>query len=176
MLTKRKLIEIMPHNPDPDRWIEILDNVIFDTNAVTIPRAAALLAQLGHESGDCRWLEELGDGAAYEKRKDLGNTERGDGMRYKGRGIIQLTGRVNYRTAGSALGIDLEKFPQLAKEPATAGRVASWYWNTHGCAALADRFDFDGVTRAINGGLNGIQDRRNRFLRALYVLARLDGK
>jgi predicted chitinase len=125
-------------------------------------RAAAFLAQLGHESGSLRWMEEIASGAAYEGRLDLGNTQPGDGRRYKGRGPIQLTGRANYRAAGKALGLPLENDPTRVARPAVGFRVAVWYWTSRGLNALADRGDFDGVTLAINGGFNGSAERRHR--------------
>ena len=83
----------------------------------TPPRVAAFLAQILHESASFQFLRELASGTAYEGRKDLGNTQSGDGVRYKGRGFIQLTGRANFRSAGSDLGIDLENNPDLAEQP-----------------------------------------------------------
>jgi len=161
---------IMPNCDRPDLWADILGQTLEEAEATTVPRAAALLAQLAHESGECKWLEELANGSTYESRLDLGNTRVGDGRRYKGRGLIQLTGRANYRQAGAAIGIDLELHPEEASKPRIAGRVAAWYWRTRGCNDLADNFDFEGVTRAINGGLNGIQHRQKYYLRALQAL------
>ena len=151
-------------------WAEVLDKALVEAEATTVPRAAAFLAQLAHESGECRWLEEWSDGSAYENRKDLGNAQHGDGKRYKGRGLIQLTGRRNYREAGAALEVELELYPDEAAKPGIAGRIAAWFWRTHGCNELADRYDLTGVTRAINGGLNGLPQRQRYYLRALEVL------
>jgi predicted chitinase len=137
----------------------------------TKARAAAFLAQLGHESGSLRWMEELASGAAYEGRRDLGNTQPGDGRRYKGRGPIQLTGRANYRAAGQALGLPLEAEPTLAAQPAVGFRVAVWFWTTRGLNALADRGDFDGITLRINGGYNGLSERRRRYAICLALSA-----
>src|SRR3954454_14926288 len=100
-------------------------NRTMEQYAITTPlRRSAFLAQLAHESGELRYMEEIASGEAYEGRKDLGNTEPGDGKRYKGRGPIQLTGRANYRAAGKALGIDLEGHPERAKGPDVAFRIA----------------------------------------------------
>jgi putative chitinase len=137
---------------------------------VTPQRLAAFAAQLGHESGDLRWWEEIATGDAYEGRRDLGNTQPGDGRRYKGRGPIQLTGRANYRAAGAALGIDLERHPERANDPDVGFRVAAWYWSTRGLNELADVGDFTGITRRINGGLNGQADRVARLHRAVQAL------
>jgi putative chitinase len=117
----------------------------------TVPRAAAFLAQLAWESASFHYMEEVADGSAYEGRKSLGNTQPGDGKRYKGRGFIQLTGRANYDAAGAALKLDLITHPELAATPAVAARVAAWYWMTRGLNALADKFNFTAITKAING-------------------------
>jgi putative chitinase len=102
---------------------------------------------------------EYASGKAYEGRKDLGNTQPGDGVRYKGRGVIQLTGRANYRALGDYLGINLEAQPDLAAMPYVAYQVAAHYWLDRNINADADRDDLEAVTRAINGGTNGIKSR-----------------
>lgn len=135
----------------------------------SLPRAQYFLAQLGHESVSLRYFEEIASGAQYEGRRDLGNIYRGDGRRYKGRGPIQLTGRYNYRAAGRALGLNLEGNPTLAATPAVGFRVAGWYWSSRNLNAYADRRDFRGVTRRINGGYNGYSDR----VRRLNIIKRL---
>ncbi len=132
-------------------------------------RVSAFLAQLAHESGELRYFEELADGKAYEGRIGLGNTEPGDGPKYKGRGPIQLTGRKNYRLAGAALGLDLEDDPTYAATPDVGFRIAGWYWKTHDCNSLADAGRFDAITRKINGGLNGKTARDMYYARALKV-------
>lgn len=126
-------------------------------------RAAAFLAQIGHESVDLLYMEEIASGAEYEGRSDLGNTHTGDGVRYKGRGPIQLTGRNNYRTAGKAIGVDLENNPKLAADAKYAFRIAVWFWNSRGLSLLADRGDFREITHRINGGFNGYEDRIARW-------------
>src|SRR5215467_14480028 len=115
-------------------------------------------------------MEEIASGAAYEGRRDLGNTQPGDGKRYKGRGPIQLTGRANYRRAGKALGLDLEKDPAKAADPAVGFRVAGWFWKTHGLNELADKGDFREITRRINGGYNGLASRQAFYKKAKEVL------
>ena len=152
--------------------------------AIVFPRAgwfdtplrfAHALAQLGHESGGFRYMEEIwGPTAAqkgYEGRADLGNTVAGDGYRYRGRGPIQITGRANYRTYGRALGIDLERRPELASAPSIGLQVSAAYWTARGINAIADRDDVEAVTRAINGGLNGLSDRKARLVAAKALLA-----
>ena len=123
-------------------------------------RAEMFLAQVLHESGGLRWFEELASGAAYEGRKDLGNTQPGDGRRFKGRGPIQLTGRANYTWASKRLGIDLVANPRRAAEHKIGWRIAGLYWQSRGLNELADRGDFLAITRRINGGTNGLADRQ----------------
>lgn len=130
---------------------------------------AAFVAQLAHESGGFKWLEELASGREYEGRRDLGNTHPGDGVRFKGRGYIQLTGRANYAAAGRALHLDLINHPSLAAQPANAARVAAWYWNTRGLNPIAARGDFREVTRRINGGYNGLAAREHYYRLAKHV-------
>lgn len=126
-------------------------------------RLAHFLAQLGHESGSFKYMEEIASGEKYEGRKDLGNTQAGDGKRYKGRGPIQLTGRANYRTYGRAIGIDLESNPEIAAVPSIGLHTALEYWKSRKINALADRDDLTAVTRAVNGGTNGFEDRKRRL-------------
>lgn len=142
-------------------------------------RAAAFIAQLAHESGEFRYMEEIwGPTAAqrrYEGRRDLGNTQPGDGYRYKGRGPIQITGRFNYRKYGQALGVDLENNPTLASTPEVAFRIAGVYWTknpseSYNCNVLADQQKFIAITKAINGGTNGLADREKYYDRAKRVL------
>lgn len=142
-------------------------------------RLAMFLAQIGHESGGLRYTAEIWGPtpaqARYEGRADLGNTRPGDGERYRGHGLIQITGRYNHARATSALaGLgcpDFEAEPQRLAEPRWAALSAAWYWQSHGCNELADAGDFEGVTRRINGGLNGLADRRQRWQRAQTALA-----
>ena len=126
-------------------------------------RIAHFLAQLMHESGSFRYMEEIASGAAYEGRADLGNTEPGDGKRYKGRGPLQCTGRANYRLFGRKIGIDLESNPGLAAIPSIGLHVALEYWKQRSMNALADADDIVAITRRVNGGLNGFDDRKAQF-------------
>ncbi|EQB03848.1 glycoside hydrolase family 19 protein [Sphingobium sp. HDIP04] len=123
-------------------------------------RLCHFMAQLSHESGGFRYMEEIASGAAYEGRKDLGNTQPGDGKRYKGRGPIQLTGRANYREYGQALGIAFEEHPEIVAIPSIGLHVALEYWKRKGLSALADNDDLEGITRKVNGGVNGLSDRK----------------
>jgi putative chitinase len=146
--------------------IDHLNAAMLEAEISTPVRQAAFLAQLGHESNSLRWMEEIWGPTpsqlGYEGRRDLGNTQPGDGHRYRGRGPIQLTGRNNYRVYGAALHVDLEGHPELAAQPDVGFRIAAWYWTTHGLNQLADAGNFDAITRKINGGTNGTEDRRRR--------------
>lgn len=126
-------------------------------------RLAHFLAQLVHESGSFRYMEEIASGAAYEGRADLGNTISGDGKRYKGRGPIQLTGRANYRAFGQRIGIDLENHPEVAALPCVGLHIALEYWADRGLNSYADADDIHLVTRKINGGTNGLADRQHHL-------------
>lgn len=139
--------------------VDPLNNYLPQYGINTLLRLDHFLGQSAEETAGFRTLVEYASGNEYEGRQDLGNTQPGDGARYKGRGIFQLTGRANYRSLGAKLGIDLENNPELAATPEVAVRVACEYWNSRGISALADQDNLDGVTRRINGGTNGIQDR-----------------
>ncbi len=136
-------------------------------------RQAMFVAQLAHESGRFRWFEELASGAAYEGRLDLGNEFEGDGVRFKGRGLIQLTGAFNY-TAYSKFAYGdknyLLYYPHLVAQMPDAIRCAGWYWSTHDLNSPSDEMDLERATRIINGGLNGLADRRTLYDRAIQVI------
>lgn len=149
----------------------------------TPDRLAAFLAQVGHESGRLRYVREIwGPTPAqsrYEGRADLGNTQPGDGKRYMGRGLIQTTGRANYRATRDGLrafvpGVpDFEAHPDLLEQPRWAALSAAWYWHSRRLNALADGADdaaFVAITRRINGGVNGLADRRDLWAAARGVL------
>lgn len=133
-------------------------------------RLAHFMAQLAHESGGFRYMEEIASGAAYEGRRDLGNIFPGDGKRYKGRGPIQLTGRNNYRDFGRALGIDFESHPEIVALPSIGLMVACRFWTDRKLNSLADADDIQGITRRINGGLNGLADRKGYVAKAKELL------
>ena len=171
-LTKDQLKKIMPGIPDAkfDLYFPLLTKAMSEFEINNACRASAFLAQLAHESGQLRYMEEIHDGSNYEGRKDLGNTEPGDGKRYKGRGPIQLTGRINYRLFGKELGLDLEDEPLLAAKPEVGFRIAGCYWRRKGLNPLADACEFKEITRKINGGYNGLDDRIKYYNRAKEVL------
>lgn len=156
-----------------------------EAHDITTPeRLAAFLAQIGHESGGLRYVREgWGPTLAqvrYEGRADLGNTEPGDGFRYRGRGLIQLTGRANYvrirdRLRGVFPGVpDFEADPEQLERPQWACASAAEYWTGAGLNRLADAGDFESITKRINGGLNGQADRLQRWERAKAALAVAD--
>lgn len=144
-------------------------------NIDTPARLAAFLAQIGHESGGLRWVREIANGNAYEGRASLGNTQPGDGPRYRGRGLIQITGRYNYRATARSLqphgAPDFEAEPEALELPQWAAWSAADYWASRGLNELADDGDFEAITRRINGGLNGHADRIARWKRAQAALA-----
>lgn len=143
---------------------------IAEADLSTPKRLAAFLAQVGHESASLHYVREIASGDAYEGRRDLGNTQPGDGRRFKGRGFIQVTGRNNYGACGKALGLDLVNNPQMLETVDNAWRSAGWFWRTRGLNALADAGNFAGVTRKINGGTNGAVDRLKRYRLAVSAL------
>ncbi|WPZ05675.1 glycoside hydrolase family 19 protein [Pelagerythrobacter marinus] len=147
---------------DRAQELALAANVLFPSYDImgSALRLAHFMAQLMHESASFRYMEELASGQAYEGREDLGNTEPGDGKRFKGRGPIQLTGRANYRKFGRRIGIDLERHPEIAAIPSIGLHTALEYWRDRDLNALADADDVVAITRKINGGTNGLADRR----------------
>jgi putative chitinase len=136
-------------------------------------RIAHFLAQTAHESDGFCTTEEYADGRSYEGRADLGNVEPGDGPRFKGRGLIQLTGRVNYAATGKALGLDLVDEPLTVNDPVTYLLVACAFWARRAINGPAEADDLYAVTRLVNGGLNGIDSRRAYLMRAKALVAPL---
>lgn len=158
------------------KWADALTEAMAGGQINTRLRQAAFLAQIGRESGSLVYTKELGGPsyfAKYDGRKDLGNTQPGDGARFAGRGLIQVTGRANYSKASQALFGDdrLLKTPELLEQPEWAAKSAVWYWTTRNLNALADQDRFTDITKAINGGTNGLEDRKERYKFALTVLA-----
>lgn len=173
MITLEELHRIYPYaGKRADTFIDPLNDAMaeFDISP-HVTREMAFLAQIGHESGQLRYVQEIASGAAYEGRKDLGNTEPGDGVRFKGRGLIQVTGRANYAKCGDALSLPLLEQPELLEMPRHACRSAAWFWKSRGLNELADKGDFKLITKRINGGFNGYADRLAVFNRAQQVLA-----
>lgn len=143
--------------------------------STTALRLAHFLAQIAHESGSLRYTEEIASGEAYDTgrlAKRMGNTPEadGDGQRYKGRGLIQITGRENYRDCGVALGLPLIETPEILRDPGPACRSAGWFWTSRGLNGIADTDDALKVTRTINGGTNGLADRLANLRRTKKAL------
>jgi predicted chitinase len=147
-------------------WPYFLDALAY-SDVSTCKRIAAFVAQVGHESVGLLYFEEIASGQAYEGNiKSLGNTQPGDGPRYKGRGPIQLTGRTNYRLAGRALHRDFEAHPEQVCMPSGGFLATAYFWKSHGLNTLADNGDFTTLTRRINGGTNGLSARQQRWSKA----------
>ena len=135
-------------------------------------RIAHFLAQVGHESLDFFYYREEGTGMQYEKRKDLGNIYPGDGAKFKGRGCIQITGRENYKNFSLDFFKDtrLLDFPELVELPENGIAAACWFWKTRKLNIFADKDDLYTITKKINGGTNGFQDRKARLATAKKAL------
>lgn len=179
LITEQQLRQIMPlARGRAAVFLPYLNAAMVRRKINTARRAAAFLAQIGHESGQLLYMRELASGAAYDIGRlaaQLGNTPAadGDGQRYKGRGLIQITGRSNYRSCSLALFGDerLLERPELLEQPEWAAESAAWFWESKGLNALADTMDFNRITRRINGGLNGLADRLALWGKAREVLA-----
>jgi putative chitinase len=159
---------------DPARVEELLPHLLqtmMQYDITTSLRQSHFLAQLIHESGSFNYVEEIDSGEYLEGRTDLGNIEPGDGPRYKGRGLIQITGRDNYAACGHDLGVDLISEPTRLTENELACLSAGWFWTKNGLNALADEDDEEMVCRTINGGLNGFEERQYFLAIAKGVLS-----
>ena len=175
-ITEQQLLQILPNaGRQAGVFVPVLNTAMAKYGIVTRLRMAAFVAQVGHESGQLRYVREIwgptAQQAGYEGRADLGNTVKGDGSRYRGRGLIQVTGRGNYAACGEALGLDLINKPELLEVPQWAAMSAAWFWSMKGLNTLADQGEFVKITRRINGGINGLEDRQALHDMALKVLA-----
>lgn len=171
MITANMLRQIMPQaGGRADIYAIPLHDAMEKFGIDTPTRQAAFIAQLAHESGQFRYVRELASGQAYEGRADLGNTEPGDGVKFRGRGLIQITGRANYIRCGEALGLDLTASPELLELPHPACDSAAWFWQSRNLNALADEGDFVKITKRINGGTNGLSERLSFYGAAKGVL------
>ena len=180
MITDNDLQQIMPRLPQAKRqlYLPFLNKVMEIYEIDTPLRAAAFLAQIAHESVELRYMEEIWGPTPQQRRyeppsdlaRKLGNTQPGDGFRYRGRGPIQITGRSNYTTYGDLLGVDLVINPDLAATPQYAFSTAALFWKRNGLNELADVQDFITITKRINGGLNGLADRQKYYAIAKNVL------
>jgi putative chitinase len=183
MITYAQLRAIMPHAPAGlQRFVQPLNDAMEEFEINTPARQAAFLAQLAHESGSFRYMEEIASGAAYEGRRDLGNHEQEaidaaaahgttPGKFYKGHGPIQVTGYYNHRDCGMALDLDLINEPTLLTDPVHGCRAAAWFWRSRGLNEMADLGRQETITRRINGGLNGYSERMAYLDRATEILS-----
>lgn len=180
MITLDQLRAILPTaGKRAEVFIGPLNRAMVEFDIVTPARQAAFLAQIAHESGGLRYVCELASGEAYDTGRlaaRLGNTpeDDDDGERYKGRGLIQITGTANYRDCSTALFGDprhLLEHPELLELPDAAARSAAWFWSSRGLNELADAGEFVRITKKINGGTNGLEDRQSHWERAKLVLA-----
>ena len=152
-------------------------------SGITGTELAAFMAQMAHESDDFKSMKEYGGSLDFrkydpkyapKKAKTLGNKYAGDGNRFKGRGFIQITGRYNYRIAGKAIGIDLVKNPKLAEDPAVAAKIAVWYWKLRVQPNVTNWNDVEAVTKPINPGMRGLEDRKENFADYITAMATVD--
>ena len=189
LISKEQLKAILVGAKDEriDTYFVPLNNCLNHYEINTPLRMAHFIAQVAHESGSFRYNEEIWsnpklnaqgiatNGASwqlrYEGRKDLGNTQPGDGYRFRGRGLIQLTGRSNYAKYAQFLNRDLTSGtnPDLVGQPDLAVDAAGWFWNSRKLNDYADRDDVLSITKRINGGTNGLDDRKNFLKRAKNV-------
>lgn len=162
ILDQASFFKIFPNAVKHDEIYNHLSAAMNKYGITTETRESYFLAQLGHETAGFKYIKELGSQAyfkRYDGRKDLGNTQAGDGARYAGRGFIQLTGRANYASMSKKLGYDLVNTPELACQPKIAALIAGQYWEDRGINVYCDKKDFRKVTKLINGGYNGLSDR-----------------
>jgi putative chitinase len=180
-ITAQQLLQILPNaGQKAGVFVPALNAAMGKYGIVTRLRIAAFIAQIGHESGQLLWVRELGSDQYLSKydtgtlAKRLGNTPEadGDGQKYRGRGLIQITGRANYEACSEALFGDarLLNTPELLEHPVYAAMSAAWFWHRAGLNTQADKGDFLTITKRINGGINGLADRVSLYERALKVL------
>ena len=187
-INKQQLKEICPNISDKNLEIytPFLSEAFKKYEINTTERISCFLAQIIHESGSFKYVKEIASGKAYEGRLDLGNTQAGDGVKFKGRGLVQVSGRANYHKVSKFLFGDdrLLDHPELLEEPKYALDSACWYWQDRGLNYICDKPDnwvalwkgktfdkFKYLTIKINGGLNGIDDRLKNYKLAKTVLS-----
>jgi putative chitinase len=182
-ITLDQLKKICPFAPRGlDAYVPYLNKFMPMYGIDTLDKVRAFIAQLAHESGSFRYTSELASGKDYEGRKDLGNIYPGDGVKFKGHGLIQITGRANHLECGKALVIDLISTPTLLTTPQYAVQSACWFWQKRGLNEIAanpdkkyiwnkkERTAFEWITIKINGGLNGLEDRKQYYEKAKKVI------
>lgn len=187
MITLTQLKSIVPGAKNPEVFFPHLVDCMKRYDITTPERICCFISQLAHESGAFNYVREIASGEAYEGRKDLGNIYPGDGKKFKGRGLIQITGRTNYLVCSRAIFGDdrLIHNPDILATPQYAVESACWYWKGRKLNNIADMPDtwtrtsqvtkqtytkFQWLTRLINGGLNGYADRLKYYQRARKIL------
>lgn len=177
-MNQEQLQRIFPQTPSStiSRFVEPLNTTMEYYAINTLLRQAAFIAQIGHESGGLRYKEEIASGKAYDTGKKaiaLGNTPEadGDGQKYKGRGLIQITGKANYMAFAQDFAFTLDEAIEYLKTDLGAAMSAGWYWNKKNLNSLADEEKFETITRRINGGLNGYEERKKLYARAKRYFA-----
>ena len=166
-MTPAQIIAVMPFaSTRAMAFAQPLTDAMAEHGITTPKLQAAFVAQIAYESEEFRFTREIASGEAYEGRVDLGNDQPGDGVKLKGRGLLQITGRTNYAACGAALGLPLTETPTLLEAPASACRSAAWFWVKRGLSELADEDKFGEITRHINGGFLGLDARLAYWLKA----------
>lgn len=172
-ITKQQLLQIVPGAAGRiGKYINYI-NGYADTFQINTPlRMCHYLAQILHESGELKYTEERASGKAYEGRKDLGNTQPGDGVKYKGRGLIQITGRANYTAYNNSTYCkgDVVNNPELLSKPLGAVKSSMWFWLANDLNRHADKDNILRITKIINGGTNGLANRETYLKRAKKIL------
>lgn len=172
ILTLDQLNACMPYAAErAPIYLECLNTAMLERDIDTVLRQSMFLAQVAHESGSLRYTLELADGSAYEGRKDLGNIYEGDGKKFRGRGLLQVTGRTNTLKCLEALGRSSTDLDYL-ETPMGASRSAAWFWYVNGLNMMADKELFWSVSKAINGGTNGLDSRIQHYFRIRQVLSK----
>lgn len=202
MLSKQQIVELLPRNRRASEWYDLLNSILPEYDINTIPRIAAFMAQTAHESADYTCLEEnlnykaqrlceiwptrfsrvsaekvcgnpeMIANIAYANRMGNGDAISGDGYLYRGRGIIQLTGKTNYINMATSMAIPLDELVKSANESEMALRIACHFWKYNGCNAFADKKMITRITKIINGGSIGITERKTKFNTALNILSK----
>lgn len=176
-ITKEQLLAVMPNAADKvDKYLVWFNYYAEKYHINTKLRWIHFLSQIAHESGELKYTHELGKESYFKKyetgrlAKMLGNTKKGDGAMYKGRGFIQLTGRANYTQFAIASGVDVVNHPDQVEIAQLCVQVSMWYWDTHGCNEVADQDDLIKVTKKVNGGTNGLSNRQLYYQRAKIAI------
>jgi putative chitinase len=172
LMTPKEIKSIAVHADDKkiEVYTPLLNQYMHEYGICGKLRESAFIATIIWESGSFKYTREIASGKAYEGRKDLGNIYKGDGVKFRGRGLIQLTGRRNYEQISNEFGIDFVKNPHLLEEPEWAVKSACWWWQSRGLNEIADTGDFRRITRTVNGGYTHLKEREFYYEKALEIL------